>query len=476
MVVGEIIEERDLIIIGGGPGGYTAAIRAAQLGMEVMLIEKDQLGGVCLNEGCIPSKVFAKAASGLQSIDHFRSMGIKTGEPEIDVSELRHYASSVVSRLRKGVETLCRSNHIEVIQGVASFLSDDRISVERGMEFRVYRFKKAIIAAGAELVLSDELDFASGRVFHQRNVYQLEDLPEHVIVIGNDVISLEIAMSLKRFGSEISFVVEEQNFGFDEAINQELLRLLKKQKIKLYQSDGLPEVEGDVVRLMVKSKQGKVERLSASHVYVTAEMKPNLEALGIDRLGLAVSDEGFLLVDKTCKTTHPNIYAIGDITVGPSLAVKAIKQGKTAAEAIYGHKSEVDLTLMPVVAHTIPPISAIGLTEKEARDEGIDVATGVFPLSANGFAAISSETSGFVKLVIDQETEMIIGVHMIGSGAIELASTAAIGMEMTARTEDFLFPVYPHPSYNEALLEAVEAITQQAIHLPKSPQKVKSHT
>ena len=474
MVVGELAHERDLIIIGGGPGGYNAAIRAAQLGLSVTLIEKDQLGGVCLNKGCIPSKVFAHAGQKMAEAKHLDEIGVALGDPHFNLEQLQNYKGKVVQQLRQGVEALCKANKVEVLKGTASFIADDRIGVEADHAFDVYRFKNAIIATGATLVAPENIKIDHERILNAQSVYSLEKLPSHLIVYGSDYIALETAMSFNAFGSAVSLVLEDdkEDFEFDASINRELHRLLKKAKIKVYKKHRLVAAESTFDQVNVTFESGGSEvQLQGSHLFVSCKVKANTAELGLERIGIQLTEDGFIHVNNQARTSLANVYAVGDVTGGQPLAIKAIQQGKVAAESIAGEKSEVDFTFMPTIVHTVPPIAAVGLTEEEAKQQYNEIRVGQFPLTGNGYAAILGQKDGFVKVITDAKTDLVLGIHMIGAGAVELITSGIVGLEMVARDEDIKFPLYPHPSVNEGLLEAVEALKTRAIHLPPNKQQ-----
>lgn len=476
MVVGEFAEKRDLVIIGGGPGGYNAAIRAAQSGLDVTLIEKENLGGVCLNDGCIPSKVFAHAAKEYASLPHLASLGISTGGVDFDFKQLLNFKDQTVSQLRKGVETLCAANKIEIIYGEANFTAENRIGVESGHRFDTYEFNHAIIAAGSTSVEPDWVSGTSGRFLSAGDIYNLKELPEKLIVYGSDYIALETAFSYRSLGADVSLILDgKEDFPFDHAINRELKRILKKQKINVYRGFQIETATADENEAAVNIiKDGKEKTITGSHVYAAARQYANTASIGIDRFGVVMTESGFIKTDRQMRTSLDNIFAIGDITGGSPSAVKAIKQGKTAAEVISGLNSEADLTFLPEIVHTIPPIAAVGLTEDEAKAAGYNVKTSSFSYTGNSYAMITNEKNGITKIIKDEETDLLLGFHTIGAGAIELISTAVISLEMVGREEDLNFPLYPHPSFNETILEAVEGITEKAIHMaPVEEKKVR---
>ncbi|WP_430790780.1 dihydrolipoyl dehydrogenase family protein [Virgibacillus flavescens] len=473
MVVGEFAEKRDVMIIGGGPGGYNAAIRAAQLGKTVTLIEKAKLGGVCLNQGCVPSKVFTHAAKQLASVPAMNTMGIVTAEPTVDLEALIAYKEKTVNQLRGGVESLCKANKIEIIEGEANFTGENKIGVANGHQFDVYEFDYAIIATGSSSIVPDGVPASHARVLLPETVYQIDEIPESLIVYGSDYISLEVAFSFSKLGSSVSIVLDgHEDFIFDDTINRELKRILKKEKIKVhrgYKLEGVETAEKDLI--ISVTKDNETTTMQATHTYIAAQKQANIQELGLERLGVKVTDAGFVETDDTMKTAVPNIFAVGDITIGKASAVKAIKQGKIAAETIGGMKSEVDLTFIPTVVHSIPPIATAGLTEKEAKEQGFTIKSSQTSVSGNSYAMISGEKSGIVSVIKDVDTDLLLGVHMIGSGAVELINTGVTALEMVAREEDLRFPSYPHPSMNEVFVEAIDGLSDMAIHTPPKKNK-----
>ncbi len=463
MVVGEIAEEKDVVIIGGGPGGYNTAINAAQHGFRVTLIEKEQIGGICLNEGCIPSKVYTTSAKKLSEVSGLSSYGIDVGEASFSLNELQSYRDQVVTTLRKGVEALCKKNKIEMVVGHASFLSDDRIGVDNGHQFDVFHFKHAIIATGSRPKHGEGINVDHEIILDSSSIFHLEEVPEHLIVYGSDYIALEVAMSYHQFGTKVSLVLEDNksDFYFDTSINKELSRLLKKQKIKVYKSCQLKSLDAQGGRAhvaLVKSEDDVL--LEGTHAFVSLGHLPNTVDLGIDRLKMDVSEEGHIKVDKQMRSSLSNIYAIGDVTEGPALAVKAIKQSEAVADTIAGKPSEFDGTFLPSVVHSIPPIASVGLTEDEAKEQYGDIRVAQFGYGGNGYATVQGKREGFIKYIVDDATDLVLGFHALGEGAVELISTGTVALEMVGRDEDLKFPHYPHPSFNESISLA-EMISKQ---------------
>lgn len=473
MVVGELAAERDLVILGGGPGGYNAAIRAAQLGMEVTLIEQEELGGICLNIGCIPSKVFAHAGKKLMETRSYQNFGLEVESKGMNLPGLQTYKTRIIHDLKAGIQKLCQANQVEVIKGKAAFLSADRIGVETDGGFDVYRFKNALIATGASLKEDIGSIPYGKRILNQHTLYQLEEIPEHLIIFGMDYIALEAAFHFGHFGSRVTLISEGAELPFDSSINRELARLLKKAKIK-WLKGLIPEdicLDGKVtVRCLTDT--GESVTVEGSQCFYPAALVPNSSGLGLERIGVAMDENGFIKVDAQCRTSLPHLFAAGDVTEGVKLAVRAIKQGKIAAEAMAGKPVEADFSLLPLVVHTSPPIASVGITEEEAVSQGFTIKTALFPMTANGFAAIAGQKDGFVKIISDKENERILGFHCIGEGALELAGFGTVAIEMVAREEDLTYPLYPHPGYGEAVLEAAEGLSGRAVHLVHAARKV----
>ncbi len=478
MVVGEISQERNLMIIGGGPGGYSAAIRGAQLGLSVTIIEQADMGGVCLNEGCIPSKIFTHAASKQSENAHLQDLGIESSANLFDIKKLLSYKARVLNQLRSGVESLCNENKIEIIHGKATFLGENRIGVENGHQFDIFEFEQVIIATGSSPVMPSAMKDKGARILLPHELFQLEAIPEHLIVRGQDYIALEAASSFAALGAQVSIVMDNHSaFPFDESINKELLRIFKKRKIKVYtelEFGAIDETESGIT-LTLQTDKNVEETIHGSHLFVSGTRKPDLDTLGISRFGIEQTSEGFIKVDGNMQSSIPSIYAVGDVTEGPMLAVKAIIQGKAAVASITGQQTEVDQTFMPVVAHTIPPAVSVGLTEQNARDLGLAIRASQFALGGNGYATITGKRDGFIKVISDATTEIIQGIHMIGEGAVEMSGSFVQLLEMAAKEEDIKFPHYAHPGFNEGLLEAAEGLIGHAIHATPIKRKKLMH-
>ncbi|MBY6037919.1 dihydrolipoyl dehydrogenase [Fictibacillus nanhaiensis] len=475
MVVGDFATKRQLVIIGGGPGGYHAAIRAAQLGMEVTLIEKEKLGGVCLHKGCIPSKSLTQTAANFCGISQYKQMGISVVEASFEYETFSNYYTSVVAGLQKGVEALIKANKIEHLTGSASFMSGERIGIDSGHHFEMYEFEHALIATGSTPLLPKQVK-PSNRLMTPHTLWELNEIPESLVVFGHDYFALEAAMAYKQLGSEVTLVSSADGFNLDASLEKELLRVLKKNKIKVFKNhqwESARESSESITLALLKEQDEKVS-IEASHVLYAGGYTPNVEALGLEAIALERDEKGFIVVNEHSQTSLSNIYAAGDCTIGMKLASKAIKQGKTAAEHMMGQSSAFNLSLVPYVVHTNPPIASVGMTEQEAISEGYEVKTGQFSMNGNGFASILNQKEGIAKMIIDAKTDVILGIHMMGAGAVEMIQAGTYALEMVAREEDLAYPVYAHPALNEAWLEAVESVSGKAIHVPPARKKEKS--
>jgi dihydrolipoamide dehydrogenase len=467
MVVGELAYEKDVVIIGGGPGGYHAAIRAAQLGKKVTLIEKQNLGGICLNEGCIPSKILTSTAARLNLFRDSEEMGIGDLEPSFDYSKLRSYQIKVIEQLKNGVKALIAANKIELVKGNAYFLSESRLGVEVDDHYEVFEFKQSIIATGSRPPVLTGIHPDGKQIFHSNMILHISEVPKHLLIYGSNEMALEMAVAFRTFGSEITILIEKDEFGFDSSIEKEIKRLLKKKRIHVLRDVQLMGAKPSHGELLVelKVKNEKIS-LNGTHLLLAVPNVPNTKELGIEKIGIALSNQGYIQINNQCQTSLPSIYAVGDVTEGPALAVKAIAQGKIAAESIAGKRPEYDSSFLPKIVHFQPPIASVGLNEEMARGQGIAIKVGQFPLASNGYSTLLGKKEGFIKIITSLKDDTVLGVHIIGEGAIELISTGIVSLEMVAREEDLRFPFYPHPSINEGLLEAIDSLYGEAIHTP----------
>lgn len=465
MVVGELAQDRQLVIIGGGPGGYHTAIRAAQLGMEVTLVEQSALGGICLNQGCIPSKVQTQAAEIWNKTQKASAFGVPVQKEGFDWDQLQQHREKVVQQLRQGVEQLCKSHKIEVVTGEATFLSDDRIGVSNGHQFDVFRFKYAVIATGHKPA---PIYPEHKRLLSPHTLYQQIQALETLTIVGSDLYALEAAFSYQHLGTKVTLLLE-QELPLEPSIEKELLRSAKKTGISIKKNVELVGVDPDENEVTIHYKKGEqTDSINSSHAYVPFKWQGNAEQLGLERIGVKVNQSGYVDVSTELQTSCPHIYAIGDVTGQHQLATVAIQQGKVVAEHMAGKTTEWDPHFIPTVYRTQPPVASIGWTSTQAEKAGRSISVSTAPFRSNGYATLSGVLEGLCTVIKDSSTDELLGMHIIGEGAAELILSGTVGLEMGARDEDFVFPMYPHPSFAEVVMEAVEGLEGLAIHQPPS--------
>ncbi len=469
MVVGEIATGTDLLVVGGGPGGYVAAIRAAQLGKDVTLVEKDELGGICLNVGCIPSKALIYAAYLYEKLQHAEEFGISTKEVQINLERLQAWKESVVKKLTGGVKQLCEGNSVNSIKGKATFTSAKKCLVEGEHGTQAIEFKDCIIATGAVPMTIPGFEIDGETVIDSTGALALKKLPESLIVIGGGYIGLELGMVYAKFGSRVTVVEMLDSLlpGTDAELTRLVVRKVKELKMDVYlksQAKELKKSKGGA-QLTVQTQEGE-EKLSAEKVLVSVGRKPNTPAdLGLDKLGVQPDAKGFLKVDAQMRTSNPHVYAIGDVAGPPLLAHKASHEGLVAAEALCGLKSAADWQTVPAVIFTDPEIAYAGLSEAEAQQAGYKTIVGKFPFAALGRALTMGETDGFIKIIADAEIKVVLGVQIVGPEASTLISEGVLAIEMGATLEDLALSIHPHPTLPEGLMEAAEAALGKAIHI-----------
>ncbi|MCX8103154.1 MAG: dihydrolipoyl dehydrogenase [Candidatus Bipolaricaulota bacterium] len=469
MVVGEIATGTEVLVVGGGPGGYVAAIRAAQLGKDVTLVEKDELGGICLNVGCIPSKALIYAAYLYEKIQRADAFGISVKEVRVDLERLQAWKESVVKRLTGGVKQLCEGNGINIIKGKATFVSAKKCLVESEHGAQAIEFKDCIIATGAVPMTIPGFEIDGEIVIDSTGALALKKLPESLIVIGGGYIGLELGMVYAKFGTKVTVVEMLENLlpGTDPELTRLVARRVKELQMDVYLKSQATELKKgkDGAQLTVQTQEGEL-KLSADKVLVSVGRKPNTPPeLGLERLGVPPDAKGFLKTDAQMRTSVPHIYAIGDVAGPPLLAHKASHEGIVAAEAICGLKSAADWQTVPAVIFTDPEIAYAGLSEAEAQQAGYKTIVGKFPFAALGRALTLGETDGFIKIIADAETKVVLGVQIVGPEASTMISEAVLAIEMGATLEDLALSIHPHPTLPEGLMEAAEAALGKAIHM-----------
>jgi len=466
MVVGELTEEVDVLIIGGGPGGYVAAIRAAQLGKSVTLVDKAQLGGVCLNRGCIPSKALISAAHHYDSARVELFPGIHT-TAELDFGQVMTWKQGVVDKMTGGVKSLLKGNKVTVIQGEAFFSKVGEARIMTETEGHNYRFNHAIIATGSRPVELKHIPFGK-RVLSSTEALELDSLPKRMIVIGGGYIGIELGQAFAKLGTEVTIIEGTESILplFEAQLSRLVLRNLKKSNVTVHTEALAQSVqEDDAGVTLTFTVKGEEKSISADYVLVTVGRRPNTEELGLETIGVKINERGLVEVDSQCRTSVANIYAIGDIVPGAALAHKASYEGKVAAEAIAGQASIVDYRCIPSVVFSDPEIASVGLNEHEAMDQYGEVAIGRFPFAANGRAVALQTDAGFVKLIADKATGVLVGAQVIGMEASNLIAELGLAIELSATLEDVALTIHAHPTLGEMVMEASEVALGSPIHV-----------
>ncbi len=468
MVVGSVSRGCQVVVIGAGPGGYVAAIRLAQLGKDVILVEKGpRLGGVCLNVGCIPSKALIHAADLAHEVLGAEDMGLTVTGLDIDMPKMVEWKDGIVERLTSGVAYLCGKNGVEVFHGTAEFVSDRSLAVSSDDGRIEIEFEQAVIATGSRPMELSGFPYDGERVISSTEALSLQAVPERLVIIGAGYIGLELGSVYAKLGSQVSIVefLPKVTPDLDAEVGKALGRQLKKLGVKLYLSHRAESFEaGDPSVVIARGPKDDELRLEADVVLVTVGRVPNSNGLGLEAAGVQTDDKGFITVNDRMQASAPGIYAIGDVAGGVLLAHKAYQEAKVAAEVIVGEPAAFD-NVVPAVIYTDPEVAWVGLGEEEAKEQGHNVVTGAFPYKASGRAMSLNATDGFVKVVADADTKQLLGVIAVGRGVSEFIGEATLALEMGAFLEDVALTIHPHPTMSEAFLEAVEGALGQAVHM-----------
>ncbi|WP_418603413.1 dihydrolipoyl dehydrogenase [Hwangdonia sp.] len=462
----------DVAIIGSGPGGYVAAIRCAQLGMKTAIIEKyATLGGTCLNVGCIPSKALLDSSHHYEdAVKHFEEHGIEIpGDVKVNLEKMIARKQSVVDQTTGGIDFLMKKNKIDVYQGLGSFKDATHISI-KGEETTEIETKNTIIATGSKPSNLPFINLDKERIITSTEALKLKEIPKHLIVIGGGVIGLELGQVYKRLGAEVTVVEYMDRIipTMDAGLSKELNKVLKKQKFKINASHKVKSVErkGDEVIVKADNKKGEEVEFKGDYCLVSVGRRPYTDGLNAEAAGVKLNDKGQVEVNDHLQTSASNIYAIGDVIKGAMLAHKAEEEGVFVAETLAGQKPHIDYNLIPGVVYTWPEVAAVGKTEEELKDAGVDYKTGQFPMRALGRSRASMDLDGFVKILADKKTDEILGVHMIGARAADMIAEAVVAMEYRASAEDVSRMSHAHPTYTEAIKEAALAATEdRALHI-----------
>ncbi|MDZ4677403.1 MAG: dihydrolipoyl dehydrogenase [Oligoflexia bacterium] len=464
------MKQTDVCVIGAGPGGYVAAIKLAQLGKKVIVVDRDKVGGVCLNCGCIPSKALISAAHFYDKIQHAADMGINVPKSSVDMPKLQEWKQSVVNKLTGGIGQLLKANGCEYIAGAAKFLTPQELEVKLsdGTTEKI-KATNFVIATGSRPIEIPGFAYDKKNVLSSTEALELAELPKRLAVIGGGYIGLEIGSFYQKLGVEVTIIEANKTLlagVVDPDCAQVVARKLKKRGVKVLHNAKAVSFKKSGSELAITiSVEGAEQTVLADKILVTVGRKPNSDQLGITSIGLKTDKRGFIEVDKQLRTNISHIYAIGDIAGQPMLAHKASKEGIICAEVIAGHNVVMDVKTIPAVIFTDPEIASAGLTVEEAQAKGFETKVGQFPYVANGRALSMMDSDGFVKIVTDKKTGLVLGVHIVGYEASNLISEAALAIEMGATAEDLASTIHPHPTLPEMIMEAAEAAMGKAIHI-----------
>lgn len=460
-----------VVVIGSGPGGYVAAIRCAQLGMKTAIIEKyDTLGGTCLNVGCIPSKALLDSSEHFHNAEHtFKTHGIDITKPKVNLKQMIDRKADVVKQNVEGIDYLMKKNKIDVFHGMGSFLDKNTIQID-GKDKKQITAEKVIIATGSKPANLPFIELDKERVITSTEALELKEVPKHMIVIGGGVIGVELGSVYARLGAKVSVVEFLDGLipSMDSTMGKELQKSLKGIGFEYYLGHKVTSVtrKGKNVTVIAENKKGENVEIKGDYCLVSIGRRPYTDSLGLDKAGVKMDDRGRVEVDGHLKTNVDNIYAIGDVVKGAMLAHKAEEEGVFVAEAIAGQKPHINYNLIPGVVYTWPEVASVGHTEEQLKEQGRKYKTGKFPYKALGRARASMDTDGLVKILADQETDEILGVHIIGARAADMIAAGVTAMEFRASAEDIARMSHAHPTYMEAFKEAALAATEnRPIHM-----------
>ena len=464
----------DVAVIGSGPGGYVAAIRCAQLGMKTAIIEKySTLGGTCLNVGCIPSKALLDSSHHYEdAMKHFEEHGIEIpGEVKVNLKQMISRKDAVVDQTTKGIQFLMDKNKIEVFQGWGSFKDATHIDIKGDDgNTQTIEAKHTIIATGSKPSTLPFIEIDKDRIITSTEALKLKEIPKHMIVIGGGVIGLELGQVYKRLGAEVSVIEYMDRIipGMDAALSKELMKVMKKQKVKFFLSHKVKSVQrsGNDVVIKADDKKGQEVEFKGDYCLVSVGRRPYTDGLNAEAAGVKLDERGRVEVNEHLQTSTSNIYAIGDVIRGAMLAHKAEEEGTMVAEILAGQQPHINYNLIPGVVYTWPEVAAVGKTEEELKEVGVEYKAGQFPMRALGRARASMDIDGFVKILADAKTDEVLGVHMIGARCADLITEAVTAMEFRASAEDMARMSHAHPTYAEAVKEAALAATEnRPIHI-----------
>tara|TARA_B100000965_G_C19562764_1_gene745315 strand:- start:322 stop:1722 length:1401 start_codon:yes stop_codon:yes gene_type:complete len=465
-----MIEKFQVIVIGGGPGGYVCAIRLAQLGLKTACIEsRGSLGGTCLNVGCIPSKSLLNLSEEFHKVKNLSNKGIEVGEVKLNLNKMMKSKDKAVTVLTKGVEFLLKKNKVSYFKGFGSFKSKNEILVKNNDKVETtISADKIIIATGSVPVSLPGVEFDEKIILSSTGALKIENVPKKMVIVGGGYIGLEMGSVWSRLGAEVHVVEFLENItpGMDIEVSQEFMKILKKQGIKFHMQHKVENIKKTKTGAIVKTsdKDGNNKDFDCDVVLISVGRKPNTSGLNLENIGVDIDERGRVKTDKNFKTNLDNIYAIGDVITGPMLAHKAEDEGVAVAENIAGQSGHVNYNTIPGVIYTTPEVASIGKTEEELKEMKIDYKIGKFSMMANSRAKAIDEAEGFVKILANAKNDKILGAHLIGPHAGELIAEIGVAMEFGASAEDVARTCHAHPTFSEAIKEAALSVDKRAIH------------
>ena len=475
MVVGELSVEVDVAVIGSGPGGYVAAIRAAQLGKDVILVEKDKkVGGVCLNTGCIPTKALITSSDYFNALKDLDMMGIKVESHLVDLVKMNEWKQGIVNKLESGIRMLCEKYGVEIIEGLANFKDANTLSVSGQSDVNEIKFKSAIIATGSSPIEIPNFKFDGEHIISSNEGIALSEVPKKLAIIGGGYIGTELGTVYGKLGSEVHILEGQDRLisVLDKEIVDVVAKELGKFNVNIHYKAMAKnaKVNGNSVQVDFE-ENGQPQSIICDKVMVVVGRKPNSNTCSIEAAGVKINEKGFIIINEQMRTNIENIYAIGDVTGNPMLAHRATRQAKIAAEVICGLKSAFDNAVIPSVVFNDPELVSVGKTEDEAKAAGYEIIVKKFPYSALGRAYMFDRTSGFIKMVCEKETKRVLGVHAVGPHVSEIVAEATLAIEMGATAEDVAASIHPHPTISEGLSEVADSILNKAIHIYEKPDE-----
>ena len=464
-------ETFEVVIIGGGPGGYVCAIRSAQLGFKTACIEsKNTLGGTCLNVGCIPSKSLLNLSENFNKVKkNFSNLGITTGKVTLNLSKMMKTKEKSVTVLTKGIEFLFKKNKVTYIKGQASFKSNNEIIVQEKNSQKIYKANRIIISTGSVPTSLPGIKIDEKIIVSSTGALSFNKVPKKLVIIGGGYIGLEMGSVWKRLGSNVTVIefLDHIVTGMDKDISIEFLKILKKQEINFKLNSkvtAVSVVKGKAVVDYTSNETSVRKRIQADKVLVAVGRKPNTEGLNLKKMSIKCDNQGRIQVDNKFQTSVKNIYAIGDVIKGPMLAHKAEEEGIAVAEIIAGQSGHINYNMLPAVIYTSPEVASVGKTEQQLIEENIKYKIGKFPFMANSRAKVINETEGFVKILAEEKTDKVLGVHIVGAHAGDMIAEMVLAMEFGASSEDIARTCHAHPTYSEAIKEAALAVDKRPIH------------